>query len=131
MHEIQNKRGIQFAGAYLRYGFHEDGFTTGLQAAARLGVKAPFDIEVHHQKVTHLWPAYFFELFELRRSERVGSSDDGYDIDARRKLTHHFNVHLHQGMTSRKNEIQQGVNSVIPKAEITFQQKSTNDNVYL
>lgn len=65
MHLIQNKRGISFAGAYLRYGFHEDGFTTGLQAAARLpGVKPPFDIEVHHQNVSHLWLAYF-DLFEF------------------------------------------------------------------
>lgn len=65
MHTIQNKRDISFAGAYLRYGFHEDGFTTGLQAVARLGVKAPFEIEVHHQKVSHLWLAYLFELFEF------------------------------------------------------------------
>ncbi|KAJ3555356.1 hypothetical protein NM688_g2620 [Phlebia brevispora] len=33
MHKIQNKRGISFAGAWLKYGFHEDGFTSGLRAA--------------------------------------------------------------------------------------------------
>lgn len=33
MHRIQNTRGISFAGAYLKYGFHEDGFTSGLLAA--------------------------------------------------------------------------------------------------
>lgn len=33
MHKIQNKRSISFAGAYLKYGFHEDGFTSGLLAA--------------------------------------------------------------------------------------------------
>ena len=33
MHKIQNQRSITFAGAYLKYGFHEDGFTSGLLAA--------------------------------------------------------------------------------------------------
>lgn len=33
MHRIQNTRGIAFASAYLKYGFHEDGFTSGLLAA--------------------------------------------------------------------------------------------------
>lgn len=65
MYTIQNKRGISFAGAYLRYGFHEDGFTTGLQAAARLGVKAPFEIEVHQRSVSRLWLAYLFDFFEF------------------------------------------------------------------
>ncbi len=36
MHTIQNKRGISFAGAWLNYGFHEDGFTSGLRAALAL-----------------------------------------------------------------------------------------------
>ncbi|PPQ69909.1 hypothetical protein CVT24_003243 [Panaeolus cyanescens] len=36
MHKIQNKRSISFAGAYLKYGFHEDGFTSGLLAACAL-----------------------------------------------------------------------------------------------
>ncbi|RXW18171.1 hypothetical protein EST38_g7683 [Candolleomyces aberdarensis] len=36
MHKIQNKRSITFAGAYLKYGFHEDGFTSGLLAACAI-----------------------------------------------------------------------------------------------
>ena len=36
MHRIQGKRGISFAGAWLKYGFHEDGFTSGMRAAAAL-----------------------------------------------------------------------------------------------
>lgn len=44
---IQNARGISFAGAWTKYGFHEDGFTSGLRAAAALAepsAKLPFKI---------------------------------------------------------------------------------------
>ncbi len=41
---IQNRRGISFAGAWTKYGFHEDGFSSGLQVAQdHLGAKLPFE----------------------------------------------------------------------------------------
>ena len=44
--EIQNKRGISYAGAWTKYGFHEDGFSSGLLVAKEhLGVKIPFEIK--------------------------------------------------------------------------------------
>lgn len=45
LRNIQNKRGISYAGAWTKYGFHEDGFTSGLEAAQdALGAKFPFEI---------------------------------------------------------------------------------------
>lgn len=41
---IQNTRGISYAGAWTKYGFHEDGFSSGLHVATEhLGAKLPFD----------------------------------------------------------------------------------------
>ena len=65
MHYIQNVRGISFAGAYLRYGFHEDGFTSGMRAAVEhLGVKPPFEIEDPDRRPTGVWVGYLFDLLE-------------------------------------------------------------------
>lgn len=41
---IQNTRGISYAGAWTKYGFHEDGFSSGLEVAVEhLGAKLPFE----------------------------------------------------------------------------------------
>ncbi|KAI1130328.1 amine oxidase [Nemania abortiva] len=41
---IQNKRGISYAGAWTRDGFHEDGFSSGLHVAiSHLGARLPFE----------------------------------------------------------------------------------------
>lgn len=46
--EIQNTRGLSYAGAWNHYGFHEDGFTAGLLAVTKYSnlpdVFPPFDI---------------------------------------------------------------------------------------
>lgn len=41
---IQNTRGISYAGAWTKYGFHEDGFSSGLKVAVEhLGAKLPYE----------------------------------------------------------------------------------------
>lgn len=41
---IQNTRGISYAGAWTKYGFHEDGFSSGLKVAIEhLGATIPFE----------------------------------------------------------------------------------------
>ena len=43
--EIQDQRGLLFCGAWTKYGFHEDGFTSGLEVATKyLGAKVPFEV---------------------------------------------------------------------------------------
>lgn len=55
------------------YGFHEDGFTTGIKAAVALGdVKLPFDIRPPDRRVTALWTADVFDVLE--RVRRMVSS---------------------------------------------------------
>lgn len=46
LRNIQNKRGISYAGAWTKYGCHEDGFSSGLHAAQEhLGAKLPFEFK--------------------------------------------------------------------------------------
>ncbi|KAK5120200.1 hypothetical protein LTR85_006406 [Meristemomyces frigidus] len=41
---IQGKRGVSYCGAWTKYGFHEDGFSSGLRVAMEhLGAKLPFE----------------------------------------------------------------------------------------
>lgn len=44
LHKIQNTRGISYCGAWTKYGFHEDGFSSGLHVAQEhLGARLPFE----------------------------------------------------------------------------------------
>lgn len=46
LHEIQNTSGLSYCGAWTKYGFHEDGFSSGLKVAMdHLGANLPFEFQ--------------------------------------------------------------------------------------
>ncbi len=46
LEHIQNTRGVSYCGAWTKYGFHEDGFSSGLEVAIKhLGGKVPFEFQ--------------------------------------------------------------------------------------
>ena len=72
IHVVQNSRGIAYAGAWLGYGFHEDGFLSGLRAATKHvpGVRLPFPLQTPGRRPDEALLASLFDVLESRSARR-------------------------------------------------------------
>ena len=79
MDEIQGTDRLSFAGAWMKYGFHEDGFASGFNAVksiSGLNTRAPFDLvspERHVDKVNENIRLILYILQYLRVNKVVVS----------------------------------------------------------
>lgn len=70
LEKIQNVRGVSYCGAWTKYGFHEDGFSSGLKVAKEhLNAKLPFDFvdstfSRGHRPIL-IWKDYLLRLILL------------------------------------------------------------------
>jgi hypothetical protein len=73
MASIQNTRGISYAGGWMGYGFHEDGFTAGLRAVvdAIPDVEPPFEIQYADRQPRTVTIARVFDFLETGGRRRV------------------------------------------------------------
>ena len=54
--QIQGSQGSWFAGAWMGYGFHEDGLQAGLEVAERIGpVQRPWQVGQQRDRIAHNW----------------------------------------------------------------------------
>jgi uncharacterized protein len=62
--KIQGENATYFAGAHLGFGFHEDGFTSGLICAKKIAGETPFEIDMKRYEPQQVKPNLTFRRIE-------------------------------------------------------------------
>jgi hypothetical protein len=64
---INGKRGLHFIGAWTGYGFHEDGFASGINAGIACGGSVPWKViatkEIRGKRAERTWGTYIARFF--------------------------------------------------------------------
>jgi hypothetical protein len=67
LHEIQGNRGLWYCGAWTNYGFHEDGFSSGVAVGRMLGGSVPWEVVdakfVRGRKPSFTWKDYVLRFY--------------------------------------------------------------------
>lgn len=104
--KIQNRRGISYCGAWTKYGFHEDGFSSGLAVAKdHLGARLPFEfVDSTYSRgrapVLGIWDhvlrliILLIQVFLVVPLERIAAGLTSAGEKARVLVVGHFQEHL-------------------------------------
>lgn len=69
LEKVQGKKGVWYAGAWTGYGFHEDGFSSGMRVGLRLGGSVPWEAKdakfIRGTAPTWTWKDYLVRALVL------------------------------------------------------------------
>jgi predicted NAD/FAD-binding protein len=84
LESIQGKRGVWFAGAWTGYGFHEDGFGSGIRVGCELGGGVPWKVVdtkfMRGRRPTVGWGDSVARLIIVMIQLLLGLVDRGLDV---------------------------------------------------
>lgn len=70
-------------------------------------------------------------LGEFGRGEGIGFSDNGDDIDTRRKTFHQFDIQLAQAVTCGCDKVEEDMDTVVPEARVTLDSRFFSKNIVI
>jgi hypothetical protein len=90
LEKIQGKRGVWYAGAWTGYGFHEDGFASGMRVGLRLGGSVPWEAQnakfSRGTTPTLGWQDYVFRSFVMALQLYISVLDAVFGVRKRSQV---------------------------------------------